>query len=891
MNTQTRTAQWPLVGRETELKGFQQAWAARRAEGTVIFGVGGAGKSRLADEFLSWAKQDGWKIARVTASAAAAAIPLGAVAHLIPDGVDLSNPVKGFADVARVLSGTQRSRWAVLVDDLHLLDATSAVLLRQLLDVGVMRLIGTVRNGEPMSEAVQALCGGDAIYRVDLSELDREQVAVALRSALGGTVGKRTVHTLYTTSGGNMLYLRELVEGALSSGTLTNDGQIWELSEDQPLGTPRLTELIGAHLASADARARPVLEMLALCESMSLADAEALAPRGVLAETEAAGLTHTLQERRRTTISLAHPLYGEVLRSKIPSIRRRGLLLELVHRIESHGARRRDDQLHIASWRLTATGTADPMQLIQAAALASHSLDFQQAVTLLRAIPADQHIFMSLLLLGNSLFELGHASAADEALIGAHKLASNDSEKLSAVFARTTSLFWAKDRTAEAFAVNEEAAAELSGPSEQACLRVNEGFMRIFAGHPERGLTLLQDLGDDPLTFPSPNIWVMGAAVKPTALALIGRTSDAVREAEEAYARHSRISDQTLLRPVAQLIPLVLALAKAGRLDEAREIGGRARQELDEVHSPLVGIWLAFYQAHTEWLAGHPEDARHWFAEAAALSRACRNYRGLRPALAGLAATAAVLGRVDEAEAFVNEAASYPSMGFHNGEDRLGEAWLHVARGNLRKARTVLAEAAEEAKRNGHVASEALLLTDIARLGGAKDVAKRLAELTRTFDGALSAAYAHLATALAADDPDQCLAVAEELTAVGADLLAAEAASAAAAALRRVGKTRRATAAIQCAQAYASRCQGARTPLIAISEATLALTAREQEVARLAAHGTTSKDIAEALHLSVRTVDNHLHHAYTKLGVTTRRGLAQALGLKPSSGVALKPVR
>jgi DNA-binding CsgD family transcriptional regulator len=30
--------------------------------------------------------------------------------------------------------------------------------------------------------------------------------------------------------------------------------------------------------------------------------------------------------------------------------------------------------------------------------------------------------------------------------------------------------------------------------------------------------------------------------------------------------------------------------------------------------------------------------------------------------------------------------------------------------------------------------------------------------------------------------------------------------------------------------------------------------------------------------LSVRTVDNHLHHAYTKLGVTSRAGLAQALG-------------
>ncbi|MFB7868123.1 LuxR C-terminal-related transcriptional regulator [Streptomyces sp. NPDC056069] len=891
MSGQARTAQWPLVGREAEIKGFQLAWAAKRAEGTVIFGVGGVGKSRLAEEFLAWARQDGWRIARVTASAAAAAIPLGAIAHLIPDGVDLSDPVKSFADVARVLSGAQRRRWAVLVDDLHLLDATSAVLLRQLLDVGVMRLIGTVRTGEPMSEAVEALCGGDALYRVDLSELDREQVAVVLRSALGGSVGKRTVHTLYTTSGGNMLYLRELVVGALSSRTLTSDGQIWDLSEEQPLGTPRLTELIGALLASVDVRARPVLEMLALCESMSLTDAEALAPLGVLAEIEAAGLTHTLRERRRTTISLTQPLYGEVLRSKIPSIRRRGLLLELVRRTEAHGARRRDDQLHIASWRLTATGTADPMQLIQAAALASHVLDFQQAVTLLRAIPDDQHVFMSLLLLGNSLFELGNASAADEALIRAHKLAGDDYEKLSAVFARTTCLFWANDRTDEAFAVNEAATAEFTGSAEQACLRVNEGFMRVFSGHPERGLALLQDLGDDPLKFPSINIWVMGAAVKPTALALIGRTSAAVRVAEAAYAQHSRVSEQTLLRPVAQLIPLVLALAKAGRLDEARKVGERARKELDEVHSPLTGIWLAFYQAHTEWLAGHLEDARHWFAEAAALSRACRNYRGLRPALAGLAATAAVLGKVDEAETFVDDAASYPAMGFHNGEHRLGEAWLHVARGNLRKARTVLAEAAEEARHNGHVASEALLLTDIARLGGAKDVVGRLNEITSTFDGPLSAAYAHLVAALASDDPDQCLAVSEELVAIGADLLAAEAASAAAAALRRVGNTRRATAAVLRAQEYASRCQGARTPLMATSEAALALTPREQEIARLAAYGTTSKDIAAMLHLSVRTIDNHLHHVYTKLGVTTRRGLAQALGLNTSSGAAPRVAR
>jgi len=46
----------------------------------------------------------------------------------------------------------------------------------------------------------------------------------------------------------------------------------------------------------------------------------------------------------------------------------------------------------------------------------------------------------------------------------------------------------------------------------------------------------------------------------------------------------------------------------------------------------------------------------------------------------------------------------------------------------------------------------------------------------------------------------------------------------------------------------------------------------------LAAAGIASKDIAERLYLSVRTVNNHLQHAYTKLGVSGRTDLAQALG-------------
>jgi DNA-binding NarL/FixJ family response regulator len=68
------------------------------------------------------------------------------------------------------------------------------------------------------------------------------------------------------------------------------------------------------------------------------------------------------------------------------------------------------------------------------------------------------------------------------------------------------------------------------------------------------------------------------------------------------------------------------------------------------------------------------------------------------------------------------------------------------------------------------------------------------------------------------------------------------------------------------------------TPALAagseLDEVAAPLTRREEEVAGLAARGLTSKDIAERLFLSVRTVDNHLQRAYTKLGVSSRRELA-----------------
>jgi DNA-binding NarL/FixJ family response regulator len=53
------------------------------------------------------------------------------------------------------------------------------------------------------------------------------------------------------------------------------------------------------------------------------------------------------------------------------------------------------------------------------------------------------------------------------------------------------------------------------------------------------------------------------------------------------------------------------------------------------------------------------------------------------------------------------------------------------------------------------------------------------------------------------------------------------------------------------------------------------LTAREREVAAMAAAGSSNRVIAQKLFVSVRTVEGHLYQVYSKLNVSTRTELAE----------------
>ena len=438
---------------------------------------------------------------------------------------------------------------------------------------------------------------------------------------------------------------------------------------------------------------------------------------------------------------------------------------------------------------------------------------------------------------------------------------------------RARNAYWGLCQAGMALAIISAARAVITTGRLAEELTADEASVLVFSGHPARALDVLgRSTGSDRRTR------VARAIAAAPALAVTGRTAEAVETARVGYAEHVALGDElAIAHPAMHLVNQVFGLAEAGRVAEAEQLARDGAAIVAAQRVPIAQIFLAASLGRVATLQGRLATARRFYAEAAGLAEANRFAGPRRLALAGLALAQAMLGDADAAALVLAERDTGPEFGFRGPEQQLADAWTVLTAGPTAAARRFRATAARAAD-TGHRTAEAWLLHDLLRTTG-EDTSARLGELAAASDSPLLAARARHAAAARDGDARELAAASDDFEALGAMLLAAEAASGAADAYRRAGDRRAATAALRRSTTLAATCEGAATPGLLRATPVVPLSGREREIVMLAAKGMSSKDIADRLFLSVRTVNNHLQHAYTKLGVSSRAGaLAEALG-------------
>ena len=323
----------------------------------------------------------------------------------------------------------------------------------------------------------------------------------------------------------------------------------------------------------------------------------------------------------------------------------------------------------------------------------------------------------------------------------------------------------------------------------------------------------------------------------------------------------------------------VLALIGLGRLGEAEGLLAAAQQELSVhdvsqeraiVAASLAALRLEQGRVQAAFLQATSAAAVFLDLSMPLCARWCEALSAHALALAGVAPKAnQTLAALD--------ALGLPTDMQYEVEVLQARAWARAASGDMGTARQSLQAAVEMGEETGDLLGATRALHGMARMGRARQVVDEMGALASKVDGELAAARLSYTTAAADKDSQGLAAAAARFEELGALLYAAEALGESAVHLRRDGSSRDAAATQQTAARLLARCEGAVTPFVRAVGARAQLTPAELDTALQAATGNTDKQIAEMMHLSVRTVENRLHRAYQKLGLSHRRELAEAL--------------
>jgi DNA-binding CsgD family transcriptional regulator len=865
-----------LVGRGEELAFCEAVLGRVAAPGLVITGAAGVGKTRLASEVLAAAETMGYAPVRVTATEAGRAIPLGPFAGVLPVDDDFGAAGVQLLALARraICAREDGRRVALLVDDAHLLDPASALLVQQVTAAREATVIATVRSGEPVTDAVVAVWKD---HGCELQPLSLEESGILVESLVGRDVDAQTKHRLWEASRGVPLFLRELVLDGLERHLFALQQGLWRYRGEPQVGH-RLRELLGTRIGQLEDVERALLELVAIGEPLAwslLEDGEAAAAE-VLMHRE---LMVAERHGRRLELRLAHPLHGEVVRARMPPTRVAALQARVADALEATDLRRSGDLIRFAVWRLESGGTASPTVLFRSAKVAFDLFDFHLAEHLARAAIDAGGGFDADRALAGAFNAQGRFDEGDAILLRLATKARTDGDRVDVARGRATSLGGA-GRLAEAEAMLAGLRAQISDETARRELDMIRCLVAAQGGRIGEAISgLLPLLADEQAEL---DRRVEAASFLAGGLAVSGRFDESLSLiAEWEPLLHAGPTRRRLV-PLAMLAAnfhegRIRSHLYSGRLSDAAAAVDRASAAFTGTVSGEFAAILGVESGLLALLRGRVVAADRSFREAAAWV-----FDDVYVSPQRLALRAQALGQAgDSAGAWhILDALEYPPGPWHFEPDMtLSRAWAAAADGALSEARRLAGEAADLAEERGALAPAFLAAHDMVRLGDSDGGATRLSRLVDGVQGDLVVACAEHAAAVVSRDVRRIEHAAARFAELGVLLWAAEAESEAASVHRRAGREGSARAAAARAALLLERCEGARTPALPLAGAAEGLTAREREIATLAAGGASNREIAERLVVSVRTVENSLQRAYGKLGVRNRRGLAGVLAL------------
>ena len=348
---------------------------------------------------------------------------------------------------------------------------------------------------------------------------------------------------------------------------------------------------------------------------------------------------------------------------------------------------------------------------------------------------------------------------------------------------------------------------------------------------------------------------------------------------------------------------VTFCLVAAERYDVAEDMLSRALRHAETAGSPqwmARALWLRGLTRHRRGDLRRAEADLYAAVDVQGLSYAHFRYTVMFPLIDVLTDR----GRVDDGEALLVENALDGDLAPvpMAAASQIARGRLRAARGEFTAARSDLEQAIQLLRRfRGLVPwdndARVALVRVLSALGD-DDAARALADATldlatatgsaRAIGGALHAqGLLHSGTRRI----DLLRRAVDTLSASPALLWRAEALVDLGTALRHGGQNAQARPILRRGMEVAHRC--AATPLADRATDELratgarprrragtgvdALTASERRVADFAATGSSNKEIAQALFVTLRTVEMHLSNAYIKLEIPSRQGLAQAL--------------